>query len=166
MRAMDEENTQTRAKLQAEAAALTIPEIVERVREGVAEFVAAARAIPEDALSKPLAEGGQTASECITHAIGETIENARWILHGAWMGFGPEDPRSDPPEGRGAQLAKMDEALESLYVHVNEAAPDGNLDYLWTNAMLGELNWREWLLFLRVHAKDHAERLRAGARAN
>lgn len=160
---MDEEFLRIRGYLQEQASARSVPELVERVREGVAELLAAARAVPEGQLGEPLGPGEWSAAECIRHAAGHNIENARWILHAAWMGYGPADPPGAVPEEREALLAKMDEAMESLYVHVLEAAPDGNLEFTWAHPMFGELNWREWLLFLRIHSKDHARQLTAEA---
>lgn len=160
---MEEENARIRAYLQDQARARSVPELVERVREGVAELLATARAVPDSEMGSPLAPGEWSAAECIRHAAGDNIENARWILHAAWMGHGPDDPAGAVPDDREALLAKMDEAMESLYVHVLEAAPDGNLEFTWAHPMFGELNWREWLLFLRIHSKDHARQLTGGA---
>lgn len=157
--AMDEENARIRTHLQDQAGARSVPELVERVREGISDLLTAARAVPEARLDKPLAPGEWSAAECIRHAAGNNIEDARWILHAAWMGYGPADPPGAVPEDRESLLAKMDEAMESLYVHVLEAAPDGNLEFTWAHPMFGELNWREWLLFLRIHSKDHARQL-------
>ena len=43
--------------------------------------------------------------------------------------------------------------------HIRAADPNANLDTKWRHPMFGDLNWREWLLFLRIHAQDHARQL-------
>ena len=67
----------------------------------------------------------------------------------------------DLPSGREELLAKHAEAIESLFAHVREAAPDDFLNVTWSNDAFGELNWREWLLFLEHHCSEHARQLTA-----
>ena len=65
-----------------------------------------------------------------------------------------------PPEVEPA-LTKHAEAIDSLYAHVRDADPAAFLDVKWKHPMFGDLNWREWLLFIRIHSKDHARQLAA-----
>ncbi|MDZ7728356.1 MAG: hypothetical protein U5Q44_09305 [Dehalococcoidia bacterium] len=48
---------------------------------------------------------------------------------------------------------------------MQDADPSAFLDVTWTHPMFGELNWREWFLFMRIHSKDHARQLQAMAQS-
>jgi len=139
-------------ELQAEAATLDVPGLAGRVREGIAGFVAAAETVAGPDL-EDLVDTGETAAARIVGTCARLVEDARWILHAAWTGSGPEDgapPFTDEPAGA---LAKLRESIESLFVHVLEAAPDANLEYEWEHPVYGDLNWREWLLALAFDAE-------------
>jgi hypothetical protein len=71
----------------------------------------------------------------------------------------PTDPEPELAADRAVLLARHSEAIESLYAHVREADPSAFLDVKWSHPFFGDLNWREWLLFLRIHTKDHARQL-------
>jgi hypothetical protein len=44
---------------------------------------------------------------------------------------------------------------------VRDADPEGFLETTWPHRFFGDLNWREWLLFLELHCADHAAQLEA-----
>ena len=86
---------------------------------------------------------------------------AAQILHVALTGELRQRSDADLPQSFEALLPAHAAAMDSLYAHVREADPAGFLSVTWEHPMFGDLNWREWLLFLRIHAKDHAQQLRA-----
>ena len=53
----------------------------------------------------------------------------------------------------------------SLFERVLRADPQAHLDRVIEHGMFGPLNWRETLLFLRLHDLDHAGQLRKIAAA-
>ena len=42
---------------------------------------------------------------------------------------------------------------------VLKADPQAHLDIVWGHNEFGKMNWREWLLFARVHTLDHAHQI-------
>jgi hypothetical protein len=50
---------------------------------------------------------------------------------------------------------------EGLFARVKAATGDEHLDVMWEHPFFGPLNWREWLLFLRIHDLDHARQIAA-----
>src|SRR2546426_571044 len=54
------------------------------------------------------------------------------------------------------------EALRGrLIAVVLQADPQTHLDIVWGHNEFGNMNWREWLLFARVHTLDHAGQMQA-----
>jgi hypothetical protein len=48
---------------------------------------------------------------------------------------------------------------DTLFEHVRRADPQAGLDVMIEHGMFGQLNWREILLFTRLHDLDHAGQL-------
>ncbi len=155
-----------REYLQVQASEKTLPELISRVREGVDELTAAANAFAEDELERkpPVEEAkedGWTPLECIKHVIGSNVHVGRELLYVAHTGELPPNEDDTLPGDREALLRLHDEAMASTYAHVEEADPAANLDVKWQHPFFGDLNWREWFLFLRLHAYDHTRQLQA-----
>lgn len=146
--------------IRSQAAQKTIDQLIERVQLGVDGLHAAANAIPESLLDVD-ADDGWTARQCLHHAVASNLQNARQILYVAHTGELPGPENADVPEARGEALAAHQEGLESLYEHARAADPDAFLDTTWRHQFFGDLNWREWLIFLRVHCLDHTGQLNA-----
>ena len=58
-------------------------------------------------------------------------------------------------------LAKLEASRESLIALVMQADPQAHLDITWGHREFGQMNWREWLLFARVHTLDHTRQMQA-----
>jgi hypothetical protein len=58
-------------------------------------------------------------------------------------------------------LADVEAMRERLIAVVLRADPQAHLDIVWGHNEFGKMNWREWLLFARVHTLDHARQLQA-----
>lgn len=153
-----------RAYLQAQAAKKSIPELIESVREGVADLAEAVNNLDRERVNllPPVEEakgGTWTPLDCLQHSVGSNASVARDVLYVAHTGEFPTD-ENDPMPDHVDQLMELHErAIESVVAHVQDADPDAFLDVQWTHPMFGDLNWREWFLFLRIHSKDHARQL-------
>lgn len=156
-----EDAMRIRENLRVQAAERSIDAIIQQVEEGISEFTAAACAISAADLEAVPEGESWTPLACITHATGSNIQHAQQILYVALSGELPAPSAADLPPGREALLARHREAIDSLYAHVRDAPPDAFLDVRWNHQFFGDLNWREWLLFLRLHARDHARQLTA-----
>jgi hypothetical protein len=150
-----------RGYLQQQAAQRTIEELIERVDEGIADLDAAARGVPATSLTAVPPGDEWSPMDCLRHAAASNLQVAQQVLFAALDGTLPSGPEPDLPADREAILARQREAIDSLYEHVRAADPEANLHLKWTHQFFGDLNWREWLLFLRIHARDHARQLQA-----
>jgi hypothetical protein len=164
------ERERLRQYLVEQAAAKTVEELIERVEAGMAELSAAARAIPAGRFGERPPGDAWSPLDCLRHAVYWNSEVARGVLHAALTGevvMGPVPAGALPPEDAGvpfepeALLEVQAQANASLYEHVRAAEPGAFLDVRWEHPFFGALNWREWLLFLRLHALDHARQLAA-----
>ncbi len=156
-----DEFARIRSYLQQQAGDKSIDELIVRVQEGIDELAAAARAI--DPASFATVPGAETWSplDCLSHAAASNIHVAQQVLYVAHTGELPIEAEPALPADREQILARQAEAIASLYEHVREARPDAYLDVKWPHPFFGELNWREWFLFLRIHCRDHARQLGA-----
>jgi hypothetical protein len=156
---MDEEAQRIRSYLQAKAAEYSVEELVAKAEEGLAELLAAARAIDAGAFGARREGEEWSPLDCLLHAAHSNSVNATQVLYVALSGELPAVDDPHLPHDRDGLVAQQREAFDSLYAHVREAAPDAFLDVRWPHPMFGDLNWREWLLFLRIHCRDHARQL-------
>ena len=150
-----------RGYLQQQAAQKSVAELFERVREGMNELIAAARAVPAGKLETHPPGDDWAPLDCLQHAIQSNIQVAEDVLHVALTGARPGN--AEPALARHPEtlIAAQEASLDSLWAHVGEADPAANLHVTWEHPFFGELNWPEWLLFLRIHARDHAGQLAA-----
>lgn len=159
MAVTDPEALRIRSYLQQQARERSIEELIGRVEEGVTELAAAAGAIPAADLDVAVANETWTPMDCIRHISGSNALIAAQILHVAHTGALPAENAALSAATREQLVAGMREAIDSLYAHARDADPAANLGTLWEHPFFGDLNWREWLLFLRIHSKDHARQL-------
>jgi hypothetical protein len=150
-----------RGYLQQQASQRSVEELIVRVQEAVAELHAAAEEIDAELLDRVPPGETWTPAACLGHSTGSNLQVAEQISGVALNGkleAGTERPsgatREQMLEGHSAGLA-------SLFEGVRKADPAAHLEVKWRHPMFGELNWREWLLFLRIHARDHARQLAA-----
>lgn len=155
-----------RGYLQAQAAQRTIEELIARVQEAVDDLAMAARGVPQAALNLVPAGDEWTPMDCLRHCAASNMQVAQQVLFAALEGYLPADGEPEVSTDREAILAAHAEAIDSLYEHVRSADPEANLELKWTHPFFGDLNWREWLLFLRIHSRDHARQLAAMSSAS
>lgn len=150
-----------RAYLKSKSAELSVEEAIARVEAALEKAHEAARAVPADRFDVSPAAGEWSGEECFRHLVEWDVRNARQILYAALSGELPPKADVELPAGREALLAQHSEAIDSLFAHVREASPDAFLDVTWEHPFFGALNWREWLLFLELHNRDHGGQLQA-----
>jgi len=157
--------SRAREAIREQAQTKDVEGIIAAVEEGVARFAAAAGRLPAERMDVVMPASEWTPQDCIEHLVSWDVRIAVEVLHVALTGALPESSAPTQPGGREGLLAQQREALDSLYAHVREASPDAFLDFTWDHPIFGPLNWREWLYFLRLHARDHAAQLSAAVDA-
>jgi hypothetical protein len=82
------------------------------------------------------------------------------VLDGA-LPLSPSRERAPVTDVRSAEawLTALERDREALFARVGRAEPSTRLDVTIEHFMFGPLNWRETLLFMRLHDLDHAGQL-------
>ena len=142
------------------AAEWTPEEMAQRVEAAVVELEAAARAVPDDLLE--VRQEGQEWSplECIRHVAEVNHGTATRVRGVVSEGIVP-DEIPPVPETREDALATHAGVIAGAVRAVREGNADPDAEVQWLHPFLGDLNWKEWLLTLRVHSLDHARQLEA-----
>lgn len=150
-----------RGYLQAQAAEKSIDELIRRAQEGIDDLYVAAREIPAGQWEVDHPGEQWSPRKCMEHIVASDLAVGSQILHVALTGELPAY-REEVAVAANCESAitQHQEGMDSLYAHVREADPGAHLDVKWKHPMFGDLNWREWLLFLRIHARDHGGQLK------
>jgi DinB superfamily len=169
---MTEEQRRIRSYLTSQAAKLAPADIVDKVRAAMDQLRAAAGAVPAARFDDPPAPGEWSANEVMAHVVeagrrfGEAIER---LLDGLPPGA-PRDAaaRDTSPRPLNTWWAALEHDRARLFERVLGAGPTTRLDGTVEHPFFGPLNWRETLLFMRLHDLDHAGQLQkiAGALAS
>jgi uncharacterized damage-inducible protein DinB len=164
----DEERERVRSYLIAQAGKLPLRDLVEKVRADTAPLRDAARAIPAERFAQPPADGEWSAAQVWDHILAMNEQGASAIASiiasGAVPGLvedvidGSVDARFTDGE---ACYRAYAERRSAFLDGVLEAKGDEHLDVKLRHPVFGDLNWREWLLFMRVHDLDHLRQLQA-----
>ena len=164
-----DEQRRIQGYLQAQAAKLSPDALVERVRAAMAELRTAALAVPTARFHERPAPEEWSAGEVLAHVVEAGAlfaERVRRAL--ADEPQTPAPPRSaSPAPGRTLQAwwAILERDREAFFALVLGADPAGHLDRVIEHPWFGPLNWRETVLFTRLHDLDHAGQLRQIAAA-
>ena len=160
---MNDEQRRIRGYLTAQAAKLTPAEIVEKVGVAMAQLRAAAEAVPPGRFNDAPAPGEWSANAVMAHVVeagrhfGGAIVR---MLDGQPPGGVRDRLERDVPMRPGPDWwATFEEDRAALFARVRAADPQGRLDATVEHPFFGPLNWREALLFLRLHDLDHAGQL-------
>jgi hypothetical protein len=167
---MTDEQKRIKSYLEAQGAKLPPAAIVEKVRAAMADLGKAALAVPAARFGERPEPEEWSANEVMAHVIAA----------GAYFGGGivsaldgtPSPPRMKDQGNVGAPLRSASEWTgllsrdrEALFDRVRQADPLANLERPIEHRMFGPLNWREALLFMRLHDLDHAGQLQKIASA-
>lgn len=167
---MNEEFARIRGYLQSQAAKMTLAQLIDKVRTDLAQLDAAIAAFPAARWQDRPAEGEWSANEVAAHLADSSRGVARSIVsvvrEGARPGAG-EDVMRHTDEGRSPRdwWETIRSDREQLFADLATATGGEHLDVGWGHPMFGDLNWREWLLFMRIHDLDHARQIQSIAEA-
>jgi uncharacterized damage-inducible protein DinB len=165
-----EEVARVRSYLAAQAMRRTPEQLVEALREAHRQFLAALSAIPDADFRTVPEEGEWSVADVLMHVRVIAALDERLIGGVIKQGQQPQGARDIMKDiiqqapadmSRAQMLADLEASRESLIAEVLQADPDAHLDILWGHSEFGNMNWREWLLFARVHTLDHARQLQA-----
>jgi uncharacterized damage-inducible protein DinB len=166
---MTDEQTRIRGYLTAQGAKLSPGEIVDKVRAAMAELRAAAEAIPPGRFAERPAAEEWSANEVMAHVVraGRHFGGAIVRLLDGVPGGGVRDQlERDVPERSAAEWwAALEEDRAALFARARAVNPEGDLEGTVEHPFFGPLNWRETLLFMRLHDLDHAGQLQKIAAA-
>jgi uncharacterized damage-inducible protein DinB len=164
---MNDEQARIRRYLQAQGAKLSVADIVDKVRAAMADLRQAADAVPPARFADRPAPEEWSANEVMAHVVqagryfGDAIVG---VLDGL---ASPPRPARDTVASRrttGEWYAQLEGDREALFARVLATDPAGRLEATIEHPFFGPLNWRETLLFMRLHDLDHAGQLgRIGA---
>ena len=167
---MTDEEARIRSYLEAQGAKLSPAAIIEKVRAAMAELRAAAESVPPARFHDRPEPEEWSGNEVMAHVIEAGNHFGGQIMR-ALDGLPPVDsgrdqndktvPRHTAPEW--GTILERDR--EALFERVLRADPTARLDKRIEHGMFGTLNWRETLLFLRLHDLDHARQLEKNAAA-
>jgi hypothetical protein len=156
-----------RGYLVAQAAKLTIPELVDKLRRDVLPLRTTAGRVPDDRFNERPADGEWSAAEVFTHVL-EMTEHGDAAINAIIAGGRPMAVRdavsgnvADGLTGAEDYWRAFEVLREPFYERVLRARGDEHLDVTLPHPMFGPLNWREWLLFMRVHDLDHMHQIEA-----
>lgn len=160
MTSPESELDRIRGYLQAQAQK-PIDDLIARVQEGADDLHAAASTTPAGQFELRLEGEEWSPMDCLRHIVGSNLQVCEAIRSVAHTGALPSSRPGEPAGGRDDLLAAHEAALASLYEAVRSADPGAHLDIKWRHPAFGDLNWREWFIFLRIHCRDHARQIPA-----
>ena len=146
------------------AAEWTPEEMAIRISAAVSELETAARAVPPELLDVRAAGQEWSPLECLRHAAEVNTGTATRVRGVVTDGRIPDEV-PPVPKAREAILEAHASVIAGVTAAVREGRGDPEAAITWLHPFLGELNWREWFLTIRVHSLDHARQLPALQRA-
>ena len=165
-----EEVARVRSYLASQSMRRTAEQIVEALREAHSQLLAATALIPDPDFRTRPREGEWSAADVLSHVHAIAAFDERSICAVIERGEQPADVNDTieaaPPEAtREQMLAAIELLRERLIASVLQADPQTHLEIVWGHREFGKMNWREWLLFARVHTLDHARQIQSIAGA-
>jgi uncharacterized damage-inducible protein DinB len=162
----EEEVARVRSYLASQAMRRTPEQLVEALREAQQQFLIATAAVPDAAFRKIPREGEWSAADVLAHVCTIAAFDEHSICGVIEHGEQPKDvddalEQAPSDATREQLLADIERYRERLIDVVLQADPQTHLDIVWGHNEFGKMNWREWLLFARVHTLDHARQMQA-----
>ncbi len=166
----EQEVARVRSYLASQSMRRTPAQIVEAIRDAHRQFLEATAAVPDAAFRTRSRVGEWAAADVLWHVCTIATLEERAMRAMIERGERPADiPDSMEPAAHGItredMLATLDTLRERMFVVVLQADPQAHLDITWGHREFGLMNWRECLLFSRVHTLDHARQMQAIAAA-
>lgn len=165
-----EEVARVRSYLASQSLRRSPVQLVEAVREAHQQFLAALAAVPEAAFHTAPSAGEWSAADVLLHMQTIAAFDASAIPAVILRGEQPpdiEDRMTSAPSGvtRAELLSDLEAHRKQLLDVTAQADPETHLEITWGHPEFGQMHWREWLLFARVHTLDHARQVQAIAAA-
>ena len=162
----EQEVARVRSYLASQAMRRTTAQIVEAIRDAHHQFLEATAAVPDADFRTPPKEGEWAAADVLGHVCTVATLEERAVRAVIERGEKPADiSDSMEPAAHGVtceeMLATLETLRERMFAVVLQADPQAHLDITWGHREFGPMNWREWLLFSRVHTLDHARQMQA-----
>jgi uncharacterized damage-inducible protein DinB len=159
-----EEVARVRGYIVSQARKRTPAQIVEALKEAHAQLVQSCRSISQENFVTAPVPGEWSAAQVLAHVLDVAEYDNKTII--PVLQTGNSVVESTPLEDthqvndREEALAELEQLREALIVAALSADPEANLDLVaWIHHEFGSLNWREALLFARVHTLDHARQI-------
>lgn len=166
---MNDEQTRIRGYLVAQAAKLGPGEIVDKVEAAMLQLRSAAGAVPPARFDEAPAPGEWSANEVMAHVVeaGRHFGGAIVRLLDGQPPGAPRDAaaRDTAPRPLDTWWMLLQQDRAGLFERVRAADAGARLDATVEHPFFGPLNWRQTLLFMRLHDLDHAGQLQKIAAA-
>lgn len=161
-----EEVARVRSYLASQAMRRTLEQLIEALREAHRQFLVSVAAVPDAVFRTVPKEGEWSAADVLAHVRSIAAFDERSICGVLERGEQPPNvddvlEQAQTRDTREQLLADIEALRERLIAVVLQADPQAHLDIVWGHNEFGNMNWREWLLFARVHTLDHARQLQA-----
>src|SRR2546423_4450615 len=165
----NEESLRIRGYLTAQGAKLSPDQLIGKVEEAMAQLKAAASSVAPARFNEPPAPGEWSANEVMAHVVEAGRHFATAIVR-ILDGQAPRTPRDvaardTAPRPLDEWWAMLEGDRSVLFERVRSAHPMSRLEATIPHPFFGALNWRETLLFMRLHDLDHAGQLQKVAAA-
>ena len=166
----EQEVARVRSYLASQSMKRTPAQIVEAIREAHRQFLEATVAIPDAAFRTPPRAGEWAAVDVLGHVCTIATLEEQAMHSVIELGEKPADisdsiEPASPGATRDEMLATLETLRQRMIAVALQADPEAHLDITWGHREFGPMNWREWLLFARVHTLDHARQMQAIAAA-
>ena len=150
-----------RSYLQSQSAKLSVEELVAKVRTDAEQMREAMMSVAPEHFNDPPSPGEWSGNQIAAHIVTTGNDFAlaiEEIVAGRPPSKTPIDALGDNIEVLTAERwwDRHVSNRERLFAAVLAADPEAHLDQQIFHPLFGDLNWREALLFLRVHDLDHA----------
>jgi len=166
---MTDEQARIRGYLTAQGAKLSPAEIIDKVRAAMDQVRAAAETVPDSRFGDRPAAEEWSANEVMAHVVraGRHFGGAIVGLLDGRPAGGVRDQleREVPRQSAAEWWAMLEQDRAALFARVEAADPRSRLADTVEHPFFGPLNWREALLFMRLHDLDHAGQLQKIAAA-
>jgi hypothetical protein len=155
-----DEQKRIRSYLQAQGAKQSPADVIDKVRAAMADLRKAAAAVPAARFEERPAPEEWSGNEVMAHVVDAGRHFGDQII-AILDGTKPVIREREEGKKRTAEAwcAIVEEDRETLFARVGAADPAAHPDPTIEHRMFGLLNWREALLFMRLHDLDHVGQL-------
>lgn len=162
----EQELVRVRSYLASQSMRRNPTQLVEVLREAYQQFLTVTNVIPEGSFYQAPRQGEWSGADVLAHVCDVAAFEAQTICAVVERGEQPPDVSSMSSSSaqhrtRTQMLTELELSRKRLFAAAQQADPAAHLDITWGHDEFGKMNWREWLLFARVHTLDHARQMQA-----